>query len=114
MPKLPGIGDSDVAPILDNIGNHHHLGVSFKHGLGMIRRRFHLAETAAESDVLLRRELLAANSYDAAFEKDLLDFTKGRILDMVRQIEAENLRTQQRIGMANFKGRGCHSIPFAG
>ena len=68
-----------------------------------------LAEAAAEGDVLLRSEALAAKENHAVLDQRLADFAEYAVVEFLRQVDAGDLgaeRPRNRVNLDRAVGHG--------
>ncbi len=95
MPSKTRIGEADMlAGLVADIGNQQDFRKTGEQVL-LDDVDFELSEPRAEFDVPLVCQLLAAKDDDNIVVKDALDFAECRVVDVLREIEAD-LRTTSR------------------
>ncbi len=96
VPILAGVGEPDVAAVLDDVGDGKDFGMA---GPEILSRDvdFQVAQAPAEGDVLLFGQALIAKDNDAAIVEDSLDLLKRGGIDRVREIDAGNLGAERRV-----------------
>ena len=65
--------------------------------------QFKLAKAAAECHVLFGGELLITKKYHFVFMPQIDDVVEGGVVEVLRQIDAQNFRAKRGTGGANVK-----------
>nr|GEU28124.1 hypothetical protein [Tanacetum cinerariifolium] len=113
MPKVAGVAEADRLAVFDDIGDDQY----FRRGWQLkIAQHVDLQrpETAAEIDLLLRRDALVAEHQQVVVEVRLVDAREIVRRQGLMQIEAEDLRAQRRIEQLDLEGsleNGRHGTP---
>src|SRR5690242_3612387 len=94
MPDASGVARiRGRAGRLGLVGDEQHLGIIRVPVLRSVLVKVELAETAAERDVLRRRQALPAKQQDAVIEESVIDLAELRLVD-ARQVNAHHFRTE--------------------
>src|SRR5215471_3326169 len=95
MPLLAGVlGGRLLAVFLRDVGDQQQLGIV---GMAVARQvvvPIELAETAAEGDVLLARDLLVAEQQDAALQEGAVDLVELGVAEGLGEVDALDLSAE--------------------